>query len=246
MNDLKRYRAVARVNFRSTTWKAYLAGGIPAAVMVVDYILDATVNLPGDSTVSAYSMLYAVCLLAPILIVGYNYPRLMNIGVKNKTFFFGCIINYVVLAAAVSLIGVLEYYLLDLPLIGRYETIYGLIPAFGWNHSPAGAFFSQFAFLLMVEAMIHTLTFMQTRWYGWAADALILVILCVFTPIPVLRQVEEFFFRMTIFQRPAILQIAVCLALAVGVYATNLFYMKRRNGDESCRKKAPTASERAA
>ena len=73
----------------------------------------------------------------------------------------------------------------------------------------ARGFFSQFSFLLLTEAVIHTLVFMQTKWYGWAADLLIVAIISVFTPIPVLREAEIFFFRFTIFERPAIIHIAV-------------------------------------
>ena len=50
----------------------------------------------------------------------------------------------------------------------------------------------------------------------------------VFTPIPALRAAEVFFFNLTIFATPLV-QIAVCVGLAALVYATNLFYLKKRN-----------------
>lgn len=223
-----KYWMVAKVNFKKTTWIAYLVAGIFFAAMIADFIVDRTLNTVGDSTVAAYCTLYLVCILAPIFIASGNYTKMMNIGVKKKTYFGGCMINYVVFAAVISLIGVLEHYLID-PVIGEHETIYGLISVFGWDTSVFGAFFSQFSFLLFVEVVIHTLVFMQTKWYGWAADLLIVVIISVFTPIPVLREAEIFFFRFTIFQLPAIIHIAVCLVLASLVYVTNLLYLKNRD-----------------
>lgn len=70
---------------------------------------------------------------------------------------------------------------------------------------------------------------MQTKWYGWVADLLIVAIISVFTPIPILREAEIFLFRFTIFQQPAIIHIAVCLILAFIVYITNIFYLKNRD-----------------
>lgn len=196
--------------------------------MIADYIVDRTLHTVGDSTVAAYCMLYLVCILAPILIASVNYTKMMHIGVKKKTFFGGCIINYVVFAAVIALLGVLEHYLID-PIMSESETVLGLISVFGWDTSVFGAFFSQFSFLLLVEVDIHTLVFMQTKWYGWVADFLIVVIISVFTPIPALREVEIFFFRFTIFQKPVIIHIAACLILALLIYFTNIFYLKNRD-----------------
>lgn len=223
-----KYWMVAKVNFKKTTWIAYLVAGICFVAMIADYILDRTLNTVGDSTVAAYCMLYLVCILAPIFIASVNYTKMMHIGVKKKTYFGGCMINYVVFAAIIALLGVLEHYVID-PILSEHETVLGLISVFGWGTSVFGAFFSQFSFLLLVEVVIHTLVFMQTKWYGWVADFLIVVIISVFTPIPVLREVEIFFFDFTIFRQPAIIHIAVCLVLASLVYVTNLFYLKNRD-----------------
>lgn len=225
---MSKYWMVAKVNFKKTTWIAYLVAGICVVAMIADYIVDRTLNTVGDSTVAAYCMLYLVCILAPIFIASVNYTKMMHIGVKKKTYFFGCIINYIALAAVISLLGVLGHYVID-PLMSKYETIYGLISVFGWDTSVFGAFFSQFSFLLLVETVIHTLVFMQTKWYGWVADLLIVAIISVFTPIPVLREAEIFLFRFTIFQQPAIIHIAVCLVLASMIYLTNTFYLKNRD-----------------
>lgn len=227
MKKMNNYNAVAKVNFKYTTWIAYMVAAVCMAAIVVDLILDRILDNTGDTSISVYCMAYLVCIMAPVLIASVNYTKLMNIGVKKKQYFFACIINYIVFAAAVSLLGVLETYLLDDFLNASGSTVYGLIRVFGWDSNIFTAFFSQFAFLLLAESVIHTLTFMQTKWYGWAADILIIVIISVFTPIPALRAVEVFFFDMTIFAAPLV-QIPVCLALAALIYATNLFYLKKR------------------
>ena len=231
MNKMKSYRAVARVNFRYTTWIAYLIAAICAVAMIVDFVLDKIIGNIGDTSVAFSSMFYLVCVMAPIFIASVNYTKLMNIGVKKKAYFYGCIINYVVFAAGASLLATVEHFLID-PKIAEYNyRLFGLLDenVFGWGTNVFTAFFSQFAFLMMVQAAIHTLVFMQTKWYGWAADILIVSIISFFTPIAALRSVELFFFRYTIFVKPAILQMAVCLALAAAFYATNLFYLKRRS-----------------
>ena len=220
--------AVAKVNFKMTTWVAYLVAAIWAVAMIADMILVACLNNQSDSMVS-YSMFYLVCVLAPILIASVNYSKLMNLGVKKKTYFWGAAINYVVFAAAVAALGTVEYYIVDLPYVQK-ETgnkLLNIIGVFGWDSSFVSAFFSQFAFLLLIESVLHTLTFMQTKWYGWAAVILIVAVISVFTPIAVLRQVEAFFFEMIIFSAP-VLQVFICLSLAVLFYATNLFYLKKR------------------
>lgn len=224
---MSNYFSVAKINFKYTTWIAYMVAAICMAAMATDMILDRMFDNVGNTSVAIYNMLYIVCVMAPVFIASVNYTKLMNIGVKKKQYFYACMINYIVFAAVISLFGVLETYLLDgyLTTSGK---VYGLIEVFGWDSNVFTAFFSQFAFLLLVESMIHTLTFMQTKWYGWVADVLIVTIISVFTPIPALRSAEVLFFNLTIFAAPTV-QIAVCIGLSILIYATNLFYLKKRN-----------------
>ena len=221
-----KYWAVAKVNFRRGAFAAYLAAGICLLAGISDLLLDQILQT-GDITISPYNFVYLVTLLAPVLFASVSYTKFMHIGVKKKTYLYGCALNYVVYAAIASLLGVLETYLIDRPLSGP-DQIYGLVSVFGWDQNVLTAFFCPFAFLLFVEAVLHTLTFIQTKWYGWAADLLIVVILSVFTPIAPLRQAEVWFFNLIIFQKPAILQIGTCLLLSLLVYASNLFYLRRR------------------
>ncbi len=222
MNNFKKYWAVAKVNFKYTK-VSYLVTGICLILTIIDFILDIILN-QSDMSISPSNYLYLLCILTPILIASENYGNFMNIGVKKKTYLWGCAINYVILAAAVSLVCAAEYYLLKVDI-----NVINLVEVFGWSSNVFSAFFSSFAFLLLGEAIIHTLTFMQTKWYGWAADVLIIALISVFVPIPVLRQAWITFFEFAIFFKPAVVQIAVCIVLAAAIYSTNLFYLKRRN-----------------
>ncbi len=222
MTDLKKYWAVAKVNFKYTK-VPYLVTGICLILTITDFILDIILK-QSDMEISPSNYLYLLCVLSPIMIASENYGKFMNIGVKKKTYFWGCAINYIILAALVSLACVAEYYLLNFDF-----AVINLIEVFGWNTNIFSAFCSLFAFLLLGESIIHTLTFMQTKWYGWAADLLIAALISVFVPIPVLRRAWIFFFEYVIFFKPAIVQIIVCVALAAAIYVTNLFYLKRRN-----------------
>lgn len=224
MTNLKKYRAVAKVNFKCTAWVAYLITGFCLLAGIANVIM--AVYFPNLSSggVAPSNYLYMLCILMPIFIASINYTKLMNIGVKKKVFLWGSAINYIVLSAVISLICIAEFYLFDVHL-----PIYNLVGVFGWNTNIFTAFFCSFAFLLLFQVIVHTLTFMQTKWYGWVADIAIVAIISVFTPIPALRQAEAFFFNLIIFAKPAIVQIAVCLALSAGFYLTNLFYLKKRS-----------------
>ena len=57
--------------------------------MIVDLFVDTVMGLKDIFTISPYSMLYIVPLIAPVLIATVNYGKLMNIGVKKKDIFFG-------------------------------------------------------------------------------------------------------------------------------------------------------------
>ena len=100
---------------------------------------------------------------------------------------------------------------------------------FGWlNNGVVVAFFRQFAFLFLFASAIHTLAAAQDKWYGWAADILIVAIISVFTPIAPLRASLVWFFNLIIFNSNAFLQIAACLILAIAIYSLNKLILARK------------------
>ena len=61
----------------------------------------------------------------------------------------------------------------------------------------------QMFFLLLVMIFLHVLLSMQTHWYGWLTDAILVAIICVFTPIAPLRAVLAGFFQIIMINRNA-------------------------------------------
>lgn len=225
MNKLKKYWAIAKINFKQTG--VYISALILYLMMIADIIVD--FYLEESTGVLPSNMLYIIPVLVPIFIASTNYSKFMNLGIKKKTFFFGCIINYVVFALFISLLSTIEA--LAIPEIqakfGGHIT--GISFGLGWNSSVINAFFSEFTFILFIEVLIHTLTFMQTKWYGWVTDFYILIVLCVFLPIKPLRLSVKFFFNWLLLANPAIVHIAICLIVTALIYASNLIYLRNRN-----------------
>jgi hypothetical protein len=173
--------------------------------------------------------LYLLLILAPLFIPLQNFHKMVNLGAKRRDFFAGCAVNYVIISAIVSFIAVMFYYTLDRYFAGLHnDGVLSLLTAFGWvANGPVVAFFQQFAFLLLLASFIHTLAAAQDKWYGWVADAVIVVILSVFIPIEPLRMSLVWFFNMIIFQS-APLQILSCLVLAAAIYALNKPILARK------------------
>lgn len=225
MNKLKKYWAIAKINFKQTG--VYISALILYLMMISNiivcfYLEESTALLPSN-------FLYIIPLLVPILIASTNYSKFMNLGIKKKTFFFGCIINYVVFALIISLLSTIETF--TIPTIqSRFGGhITGISFGFGWDNSVINVFFSEFAFILFIEILVHTITFMQTKWYGWVTDFYILIVLCVFLPIKPLRLSVKFFFNWMLISSPAIVHILICLIVTALIYASNLIYLKNRN-----------------
>ena len=83
-------------------------------------------------------------------------------------------------------------------------------------------------FLLLVMIFLHVLLSMQTHWYGWLTDAILVAIICVFTPIAPLRAVLAGFFQIIMINRNAILHIGVCLFLSAALSLGGLAVLKRK------------------
>ena len=86
----------------------------------------------------------------------------------------------------------------------------------------------QTAFLLLVMVFLHTLLSMQAHWYGWLTDAVLVAIICVFTPIAPLRAVLAGFFQVVMINDNAVLHIGICLALSAALSLVGLAVLKRK------------------
>ncbi|MDR1531261.1 MAG: hypothetical protein LBS62_03610 [Clostridiales bacterium] len=226
---LKKSLVIARLNLRNCN-AAWIATGIIFFAIfgpILSHIIRAKigVDVGKDGVLGCGNFLYLLPLLCAIIISARNFHRFMNLGSKRSDFFWGSLCAYGLLAAGVSLANLLIYYAFDLNVIRMdifYDMRLNLLDVWGWSgHGAVVAFLRQSAFLFFVMVFFHTLAALHEWWIGWAADAAIIAVISVFTPIEPLRNAEYEFFRAILFQPNAFLQIFTCLALAAAICALN-------------------------
>lgn len=83
-------------------------------------------------------------------------------------------------------------------------------------------------FLLLVMVFLHVLLSMQPHWYGWLTDAVLVAVICIFTPIAALRAVLSGFFRIIMLNGNAVLHIGICLLLSAALSFAGLAVLKRK------------------
>jgi hypothetical protein len=226
--NLKRIGAITDINFRKSTWIAYLVAGICFAASVIQTIILYLTNQKDNSQVSGGNMLILTLILASILIPSLNFGKIMHLNGKKKDFFWACLFNYIIFSAVISFLSIGIRSTFDKVMTAKVS-ILNILDVFGWmDNGIVTAFFREFAFLLLLAVTIHTLTSLQTFWFGWVADAVIIAIISVFTPITPLRAELVAFFYMIIFNPSPIAQISVCLVLAAAIYALYLPVLSRK------------------
>ena len=228
---------VSGINFRSIRLAYIFTAIVMLTIILQDivmFILSATgvVNFYDEnSTVALGNYFFLIIIFGAIFIPSLNFRKMMNLGGKRADFFNGCAVTYVIMAAVISLTNILFFYTysrLVLVLLYGGGTL-DVMRVFNWMaNGPVVAFFRQFAFLLLLAAVLHTLTAAQDKWYGWAADVLIVAIISVFTPIAPLRAALAWFFNLITFHPNAIVQISACLVLSVLVYLLNKPILARK------------------
>lgn len=226
---------VAKMNFRNIKLAYIITAIVMGCILAQDivYIILSYFDInPGaeSSTIGIGNYLYLIILLGAVFIPSLNFRKMMNLGAKRNDFFKGCIINYVVMTAAISLAGIILYYTYEAFILTFYAG-WTLNPIywFGWiDNGAVIAFFQQFSFLLLVAVFVHTLTAMQDKWYGWVTDIVIIAIIAVFTPIASLRSALVWFFKLIIFHPNAYVQIAACLILSIMIYSLNKLIFSRK------------------
>lgn len=227
---MKKSLALARVNLQSArlTYLIFLATVAGTALSIPINILLTTT--PGNYQVSVGSYAFMLPLLFAVFTPALHFRRFMNLDVKKIDYIRGSAISYVAISLFASLFNTLFYLLLDNAFSSPpYVYIWNLMDVFGWaRQGVLVAFVQQFAFLLLVCAVAHTLTTIQTFWYGWVVDAILAAILSVFIPIAPLRGILMWVFNLLIFTPNAPLQIAVCLAAATLVYAASIPPIKQK------------------
>lgn len=197
----------------------------------ISFILTALVVLcatsSGEVALSNGNYTWLLAVLTPFFFVFYDFTKLMHLGASKRDYFFGCLISYGFLALCISLVNTVVHVLID-PVYPA-QTIINLMDVCRWTEN--GVFVAglqQMFFLLLVMIFLHVLLSMQTRWYGWLTDAVLVAVICVFTPIAPLRAVLGGFFQIIMFNGSAVLHIGVCLLLSAAFSLAGLAVLKRK------------------
>lgn len=197
----------------------------------ISFILTAIVVLcatsSGEVALSNGNYTWLLAVLTPFFFVFYDFTKLMHIGASKRDYFFGCLISYGFLALCISLVNTVVHMLID-PVYPA-QTVINLMDVCRWTEN--GVFVAglqQMFFLLLVMIFLHVLLSMQTHWYGWLTDAVLVAVICVFTPIAPLRAVLGGFFQIIMFNGSAVLHIGVCLLLSAAFSLAGLAVLKRK------------------
>ena len=197
----------------------------------ISFIITALVVLcatsSGDVVLSNGNYSWLLAVFTPFFFVFYDFTRLMHLGTSKKDYFSGCLISYVFLAFCISVVNTIIHLLID-PVYPA-QTVINLMDACQWTKNGIlVAGLQQMFFLLLVMVFLHVLLTMQPYWYGWLADAVLVAMICIFTPFASLRNVLAGFFRLIMLNGNAILHIGICLLLTAALSFGGLAVLKRK------------------
>lgn len=131
------------------------------------------------------------------------------------------------LAFCISLVNTLVHLLIDPAYTA--QTVINMMDVCKWTENGAAvAGLQQMVFLLLVMVFLHVLLSMQTHWYGWLTDAVLVAIVCIFTPIAPLRAALAGFFRIIMLNGNAVMHICICLLLSAALSLAGLAVLKRK------------------
>ncbi len=197
----------------------------------ISFIITALVALcatsSGNVVLSNGNYTWLLAVLTPFFFVFYDFTKLMHLGASKKDYFSGCLISYGFLAFCISLVNTVIHLVID-PVYSA-QTVINLMNVCKWTENGIiAAGLQQMFFLLLVMIFLHVLLSMQTHWYGWLTDAVLVAIICVFTPIAPLRAVLAGFYQIIMLNRNAVLHICVCLLLSAALSLGGLVVLKRK------------------
>lgn len=197
----------------------------------ISYIVTALVVLcstsSGETVLSNGNYTWLLAVFAPFFFVFYDFSKLMHLGASKRDYFAGCLIGYVLLAFCISMLNTLIHLIID-PAYPA-QAVINMMDVCGWTENGiVAAGIQQMLFLLLVMLFLHVLLSIQAHWYGWLADAILVAIICVFTPIAPLRAVLGEFFSLIMFNPNALLHIGVCLLLSAALSLGGIAVLKRK------------------
>ena len=205
--------------------KRLLASNKISFIITVLVVLCATSS--GDVVLSNGNYTWLLALLTPFFFVFYDFTKLMHLGASKKDFFLGCLISYGFLAFCISLVNTIIHLLID-PIYPA-QTVINMMDVCRWTENGIiVAALQQMFFLLLVMVFLHVLLSMQAHWYGWLTDAVLVAIICIFTPIAPLRVILAGFFQIIMLNSNAVLHICICLLLSAALSFAGLLVLKRK------------------
>ena len=207
--------------------KRLLASNKISFILTAIVVVCATTS--GDSAIALSNGNYTWLLaaLTPFFFVFYDFKKLMHLGANKKDFYVGALVGYGLLALFISLVNTGIHLLID-PL-NRTQTVLNLMDVCGWTENNIFvAFLQQVVFLFLILVFLHVLLSMQPHWYGWLADAILISIICIFTPIAPLRGILAGFFKLVMLNPNALIHIGICLVLSALLAAAGLIVLKRK------------------
>ena len=197
----------------------------------ISYIVTALVVVcatsSGETVLSNGNYTWLLAVFAPFFFVFYDFSKLMHLGASKRDYIAGCLIGYVLLAFCISMLNTLIHLIID-PAYPA-QAVINMMVVCGWTENGiVAAGIQQMLFLLLVMLFLHVLLSIQAHWYGWLADAILVAIICVFTPIAPLRAVLGEFFSLIMFNPNALLHIGVCLLLSAALSLGGIAVLKRK------------------
>ncbi len=197
----------------------------------ISFIITALVVLcatsSGDVVLSNGNYTWLLAGMTPFFFVFYDFAKLIHLGTSKKDYFFGCLISYGFLAFCISLVNTVIHLLID-PVYSA-QTVINMMDVCKWTENGMiVAGLQQMFFLLLVMVFLHVLLSMQAHWYGWLTDAVLVAIICIFTPIAPLRAILAGFFELIMFNSNAVLHIGICLLLSAAFSFGGLAVLKRK------------------
>ena len=197
----------------------------------ISFIITAVVTVcatsSGETVLSNGNYTWLLAVLSPFFFVFYDFSKLIHLGASKRDYYLGCLAAYALLALGISLANTAIHLVIDPAYQAR--TVINLMDVCRWTENGIiAAALQQACFLLLVMVFLHMLLSMQAHWYGWLTDAVLVAVICVFTPIAPLRSVLAGFFGLIMLNGNALVHTAVCLLLSAAFALEGLWVLKRK------------------
>lgn len=197
----------------------------------ISFIITAVVTVcatsSGETVLSNGNYTWLLAVLSPFFFVFYDFSKLIHLGASKRDYYLGCLAAYALLALGISLANTAIHLVIDPAYQAR--TVINLMDVCRWTENGIiAAALQQTCFLLLVMVFLHVLLSMQAHWYGWLTDAVLVAVICVFTPIAPLRSVLAGFFGLIMLNGNALVHTAVCLMLSAALALAGLWVLKRK------------------